>query len=110
MRNGFVYTINKEEIRGRTELKNIVTSFLIDHWQDSYDLPSHDDVSHRAVFGDDDIDEEELLDEIESDEKNDDDNKVGKESSSDGDSEGPDQVDSDDQVELMETERGIIFF
>ncbi len=31
----------------------------------------------------------------------------GKESSSDDDSEGPDQVDSDDQVELMETEQGI---
>ncbi len=36
--------------------------------QDSEDLPSRDDVSHRAVFGDD-IDEEELLEEIESEEK-----------------------------------------
>lgn len=62
------------------------------------------------MFGDD-IDEEELLEEIESEEKNDDDEHElsGKESSSDDDSEGPDQVDSDDQVELMETKQGNFF-
>ena len=64
------------------------------------------------MFGDD-IDEEELLEEIESEEKNDDDDDEvglsGKESSSDDDSEGPDQVDSDDQAELMGLEQGTTF-
>ena len=64
------------------------------------------------MFGDD-IDEEELLEEIESEEKNDDDDDEaglsGKESSSDDDSEGPDQVDSDDQAELIGLEQGTLF-
>ena len=64
--------------------------------KDSDDLPSRDDVSHRAVFGDD-IDEEELLEEIESEEKM----ETGNGSSSENDdSEGPDQVDSDEQDDV----------
>ena len=66
--------------------------------QDSDDLPSRDDVSHRAVFGDD-IDEEELLEEIESEEKMETGNGSSSENDED-DSEGPDQVDSDEQDDV----------
>ena len=80
-------------------LKLIVTFHFS---QDSDDLPSRDDVSHRAVFGDD-VDEDELLAEIES-EKNRRDS--GPTSDDDDDSEGPDQVDSDEPLDLLETEAG----
>ena len=70
-------------------------------------MHSRDDASHRAVFGDD-IDEEELLGEIGSE------SNLGKSESGDDDddddSEGPDdQVDSDEQMDLMETEDGSFF-
>jgi hypothetical protein len=79
-------------------------------FQDSDDLHSRDDASHRAVFGDD-IDEEELLGEIGSETNpgksgSDDDGEEDDDDDDDDDSEGPDQVDSDEQMDLLETKEG----
>ena len=61
-------------------------------------------MSHRAVFGDD-VDEDELLAEIES-EKDRRDSDPSSGNDDDDDSEGPDQVDSDEPLDLLETEAG----